>query len=246
MKRFIQFILQRTLGFGNYLVLFSIITVKSIKRNPAERDFLYFIDLIPDEGIILDIGANIGITTVPIAKKKRNATIYSFEPVPENLKALKRVIEYFRLTNVRVIHTALGDQHGELKMIMPIIDKVKMQGLSYIPSDNMEVGTNDIEIIVPVQKLDDIPEIANAQKISAIKIDVENFEYFVLKGASNVLIQHMPIIYCELWDNDKRLLTIDYLNSLGYEVKVYDGGALKNFEGQNKINFFFIPKGVNL
>ncbi len=242
MKRFIQSILQKSLGFGNYLVLFSIVNIKSIKLNPAERDFLHFVDIIPDDGYILDIGANIGITTVPLAKSKKNATIYSIEPMPENLGALKRVIRYFQLKNVRVIHTALGDQPGELKMIMPVVDNVKMQGLSYIFSEGMEIGPNDIETAVPVQKLDDISEISNGKKISGIKIDVENFEYYVLQGASQILTKHRPIIYCELWNNEKRKLTINYLENLGYEVKIFEKGVLKQFDGEDKINFFFIPK----
>src|SRR4051812_33724777 len=109
MKHIVRYILQRCLGFRTYLFLFSVISIKRIKSNPNEEQFLHFVSLVPNEGIILDIGANIGITTVPLASQKDNAIVYSFEPIPENISALKRVVKYFKLKNVKIFELALGE-----------------------------------------------------------------------------------------------------------------------------------------
>jgi FkbM family methyltransferase len=239
MKNLLRYILQKVLGFNNYLFLFSVTTIKRLLNNQIEPEFRHFLTMIPDEGIILDIGANIGITTVPLGLRKINAKIYSFEPMPENVKALRRSVGYFKLQNVEVFETALGDTSGEVTMITPVINSVKMQGLSHIKSP--ENPSNGSEINVQVQKLDDMPELSSAINISAIKIDVENFEYYVLKGAEKLLAKHKPIIYCELWKNEKRDLTIELLKNLGYDLKIYNNGNLIDPDQSDTINFFFLP-----
>ena len=241
-KTKLKLFLQKVLGMNNYLFLFSIFTIKRLKWNKHEEEFLFFNDMLPDNAIVMDIGANIGIMTVPIALKVRNAQVYAFEPVPTNVKALKRIVNYFKLKNVKIFETALGEQAGELKMVMPVTNNVKMQGLSHVLEDNSNDPLSQGEVFsVPVQKLDDIAELKAADKITAIKIDVENFEYYVLKGGEALLRKHKPIIYCELWDNEKRYLTLNYLKGLGYKVKVYQNEKLEEYTNQEVINFFLMP-----
>ena len=82
-----------------------------------------------------------------------------------------------------------------------------------------------------------------SEKITAIKIDVENFEYFALKGGENLLSKNKPIIYCELWDNENRKRCISFLNNLGYSAFVLYKSELVPIEKAaiEKHNFFFIP-----
>jgi FkbM family methyltransferase len=238
-ENFVKRLLQTVFGFKNYLFIFSIFTINRLRLGAIEKEFLEFMKLVPDDGVILDLGANIGIMTAHIASRRKNATIYSFEPISENLITLKRIIRYYKLSNVKVFEYALGDHNGEIKMVMPVIDDVKMQGLSHVVEDNSKDAGNFYT--VPLKKLDDIPELnAPGIHISAIKIDVENFEYFVLKGGSALLAKHRPVIYSELWNNDNRNKTINMLSDLGYAVKVNAHGKLVNFEGQEVQNFIFI------
>src|SRR5690606_11502043 len=118
---------QNLLGYGNYLFLFSIFTIWRLKLNRHEREFVHFLDMIPNEGVILDIGANIGVMTISLAKKLNNATIYAFEPVPDNTRALKRILDHYKPANVKLFETALGEDNGTIQMVVPIINKVKMQ-----------------------------------------------------------------------------------------------------------------------
>ena len=55
-------------------------------------------------------------------------------------------------------------------------------------------------------------------KTDFIKIDVEGFEYFVLKGGQNLLIKHQPIIWIEMF-NKNFFKVNELLNSFGYEIK---------------------------
>jgi FkbM family methyltransferase len=239
-KSKLKLLLQKILGFDNFLFLFSIITIKRLYMNKHEKEFVHFLSLLPTDDLLLDIGANIGIMTAPLAKRAANGSVYSFEPMPANLKALKRIVKHYKLTNVTIFETALGNAPGELTMVMPVVEHVKMQGLSHVVDKN---STDEGETFtVPVKKLDDIPELQNAKSIGGIKIDVENFEYEVLSGAKTLLLKHKPIIYCELWDNEKRTITLNFLRKeIGYTVKIYDGEKLVPYTNQNVLNFFMVP-----
>jgi FkbM family methyltransferase len=240
LKNTLKRLFQKILGFDNFLFLFSIITIKRLYMNKHEKEFVYFLSLLPPDGLVLDIGANIGIMTVPLAKKADRGLVYAFEPMPGNLTALKRVIKHYHLTNVTLFEHALGNQTAELKMLMPVVGNVKMQGLCrIIDDDNTEPGER---FTVPVIRLDDIAQLQNAKNIAGIKIDVENFEFEALSGAKNLLLKHKPIIYCEIWDTEKRALTLNFLqNEIGYAVKVYDGEKLVPYMNQDVINFFMMP-----
>jgi FkbM family methyltransferase len=241
MKSYLRFFLQKVFGFHTYLYYFSMYSIRRVLKGKYEKGFLYFVDQIPNQGIILDIGANIGITAVPIAKKLPNAEIHAFEPIEENFDALSRVINTWKAHNVKLFKVALGDKSGNLKMIMPMNGKVKMQGLSKI----YEESTNEKGIIyeVPITQLDTI---YNKEKnIKAIKIDVENFELEVLIGEKQLLVDNKPLIYCELWNNEKRLMLVDYLSSLGYSCYIFNNNKLEPVAVPNECNdtnFFFIHK----
>jgi len=240
MKKMLQSFLQKLLGFENYLFLFAKTKISYLKGRAYEAEFFEFMNLIPN-GTILDIGANIGITTVPLAKKFPGAKIHCFEPIPANNAALKRIVKHYKLTNVQLHEVALGEEPGTLKLVVPIIKGVRMQGLShvYVEGQNDEWNTGDIYNI-PVLKLDDIPELQAEKTIAAIKIDVENFEYYVLKGGTQLLQRHKPIIYCELWPNERRAMVMNLLAGIGYTAKVFEGKTLVNFTTQNETNFIFM------
>ena len=84
MKKLIQSILQRVLGFERYLVLFAKFKIATFKSDANEGDFFKFVDMMTIHSNVLDIGSNIGITTVHLARKVKK--VYSYEPVPPNFK----------------------------------------------------------------------------------------------------------------------------------------------------------------
>ncbi len=241
LKKPFKLILQLLLGFKNYLFVFSVFKILTLRWDRQERDFLCFLGMVPPGGIFLDLGANIGIMSVLAARADRSSTVMAFEPVPPNAKALRRVAAFFRLGNITVMECALGNEQGTASMLMPVSGWVRMQGLSHVENDT-ESGTKGERFSVPIRRLDDLPEIQSAgRKISAIKIDVENFEPFVLRGAVETIKKHRPLIYCELWDNNNRETCFRMIQSLGYTIAVAVKGKSVPFTGQRKNNFIFLP-----
>ncbi len=203
---------------------------------------MYFLEFIPPGGIVLDIGANIGVMTYYLAQKK-DTSVLAFEPIPHNYAVLERVITHFKLKNVQLFKCALGNEKREIEMVMPVIGSVKMQGLSHVVHESIEENNTGEIYKVQQKKLDDLSEMVSASKpVTAIKMDVENFEYFVLDGAKELLKKHKPIIYCELWDNENRNKCFELVKNLGYSIKVLEKGQLVPYTKEIVTqNFFFIP-----
>lgn len=239
LKNLIKYILQKVLGLHNYLFLFAQYVILKLPYDKNEKDFLKFIDLIDDGGHVLDIGANIGVMTYYFAKRLPETAVHSFEPVPDNVKVLFRVKSKFRLYNVKIHTYALGEKIGKAKMIMPELKKVYFHGLSHIQQDEKE--SNGYLYEVDVKKLDELTEFEKV-KVNAIKIDVEGYELEVLEGAKSLINKNRPILYCELWENENRKKSMEFISKLNYKILVNQKKTLKEFVGQRGYqNFFFIP-----
>jgi len=245
MKSAIKYILHKFLGFKNYLFVFSLFKIYTLRRDKNEKDFFQFLALIPSGTIVLDIGANIGIMTVHLARAIKNITVYSFEPMPNNITAFKRVITYFKLSNVKLFEIALGNTEGEAEMVMPVINAVRMQGLSHVVHTSITENNEGERFKVPLKMLDKMEELTNAsQRISAIKIDVENFEFFVLDGAQNLIIKNKPFVYAELWENENREKCFELFKNLNYKtVVIANNKAVEFLPSLHKTqNFIFLPR----
>jgi FkbM family methyltransferase len=237
-KALIKRTLQRLLGFENYLYAFALFTHWRLRYGLVEKQFPYFVALIPEEGTILDIGANIGVMSTMLSRARPRASVISFEPIPENIRVFKRVQKHYKLSNVTLHEVALSDQGGHIQMVMPVIDNVPMHGLSKV----VEEKDHGITYEVRLCRLDDIPELNEpGLQIKAIKIDVENHEHLVFQGGRKLLAKHLPLIYTELWDTDNRVQSLELLRGLGYTAKIYENGRLVDYAGQTCKNFILIP-----
>jgi FkbM family methyltransferase len=240
LKKLLKWTAQRLLTLDGYLFIFSWLAGIRLRRTRYDREFRYFLNMVPERGIILDIGANIGIMTVALAKARPGCEVYAFEPLLLNLRALRRIIAWYRLSNVRVFPMALGDKAELREMVVPEINGILMQGLGHItaPGSGPEKGKF---FSIPVERLDEIDALQAGKKIVAVKIDVENYEYFVLQGSRALLQKYLPVIYCELWGDERREACVQLLKEMGYTPKVYVDGALAEYRDQPSANLFFTP-----
>jgi len=241
MKKLIQRILQKVLGFDRYLFTFANFKIRTFKGDKKEGDFFYFLNMLSDKATALDIGSNIGITTVHLSQKVTQGTVHSFEPVLPNFKTLKKVVAHHKCKNVKLYDYALGNENGEIEMIMPVVQDVNMQGLSHVVHEDLTDFNEGKKYKAKIKRLDDLSFITE-QPIEGIKLDVENFEYFVLLGGKELLVRDHPIVYCELWDNENRQRCFQFMRSLNYQVKLLKNNKLEVFnpEKHETQNFFFV------
>jgi tRNA1(Val) A37 N6-methylase TrmN6 len=116
-KAKIKLLLHSILGFERFLYYFSLFKIRTLRSDKNEKDIFLFTEKINEqnsEGIVLDIGANIGIMTGAIAQNTK-AYIHAFEPLPLNSKIFERVVEKLKLTERVTLHKmALGNTEGFL------------------------------------------------------------------------------------------------------------------------------------
>lgn len=232
--------MQKLLGFQTYLYVFSLFKIRTLRSDSHEKDFFHFLNMLKDgKGDVLDVGANLGIMTVHLAQKLPNSMIHAFEPMPDNISVLKRIIQKFNLKKTKVHALAVGDSEGMVKMVLPEQGKTKMQGLSHVKHESIKEWNEGEEFEVRIDKLDNL---INGQPVQAIKIDVENFEYFALKGGTRIIENNKPLIYAELWDNENRTKCFQLLANLGYTTHIVENEKLVAYEASKhtKQNFIFI------
>ena len=229
------------LGFKTYLTVFARYKILTLRKDANEGDFFVFMSLLKDDGLILDIGANLGIMSWHLLHKFKKAEIWAFEPIPENNRVLHTATKKFQSNRFRIFDLALGDKPGKTKMVLPEVDEVKMQGLSHVVHESIDDFNTGKYYEVEINTLDNI--VPNTLRVEGIKLDVENFEYFVLKGGEGVIDRDKPVIYTELWDNENRTKCLEFIQSKGYIVKFYNGKSLEEFTSEKYTgqNFFFIP-----
>ena len=173
MKTFSKYILQKLLGFRTYLYVFALFVIVKIRWDKKENDFFHFMSLISSDGLILDLGANIGVTSYHLAKKFPKSDIISIEPLPPNMATLKRIKSRFKLNNITEKQIAVGNRQGSIEMVMPVINKVPMHGLSYVVHEGNTENFDGIRYQIPMVKLDKLNELQqNEKNITAIKIDI--------------------------------------------------------------------------
>jgi FkbM family methyltransferase len=156
------------------------------------------LEYIKEDNIVLDIGGNIGQTALFMAKRTgANGRVVSFEPFPETYN---RFLTNLRLNpgiqNITVENIALGNSHEKLKMSA---ENTGNSGQNRILNGG---GPSNALIGVEVIPLSYYLKTKPLAKIDLIKIDVEGFEYKVLKGAVEVIKQYKPLLYIELSDRN--------------------------------------------
>lgn len=200
---------------------------------------------------VLDIGANIGYYTIPIAKKifALNGYVHAFEPVEENFSSLLKATEKNDVAkNVVLNKFALGDYNGNIEIIKTEKGNSSNAVLSF-NDKNYENGLN--KETIEIKMLDDY--INKVSRCDFIKVDIEGAEYFLIKGGRNFIKKFKPIIYGEfnvffLRKFGYSLLDIwEILAPLGYEPyvenKLKNGKFDKTEIKENLIDVLFIPVG---
>jgi len=204
---------------------------------------------------VIDVGANSGIYSFYLSYLVGSTgRVISFEPNEDNCDELVRLSKTMRISNIYLFKTALGDSEGKTIFNIPKNQKGLLDDTrAYVSSLSLK---NDylIEKEVEVSTLDSVltKYFANdSVHIKFLKIDVEGYEYFMIKGGLNMLRKDKPIILCEIeekWQNrygktSNSLISL-ILSIANYEMFIYDRQKLRParaiVDGFN--NYIFIDK----
>lgn len=176
---------------------------------------------------VIDAGANIGYMTMLFAAKiGETGVVHSFEPHPQVRATLQRNVDRINKRGSAgcvVVHDcALGDSRGRAELIETDHFAIN-EGTARIRS-TAEVDTHNVRSH-PVQ-VETLDSLFPSASFALLKIDVEEFEAKVLKGAERLLsgkrVRH--VIY---EDNTRgRIGLAELLSGYGYTVFSIGHGML--------------------
>lgn len=139
---------------------------------------------------IVEIGANIGTETIGFSDIVGDSgRVFTFEPLPSNLAALKSTLSLSHSTNVTVFPFAVGD---ECKKVSFVTQPKSAPGIGHILGH--EERTASI-IEVECVTLDSLSDLLSPIKI--IFSDTEGAELMVLRGAKSCITKNKPTIVVE-------------------------------------------------
>lgn len=147
----------------------------------------FILQYLPSNGVFVDVGANIGCITVPVALNSQGACyILALEASPAVFPYLERNIGLNHLSNVQSIHCAVT---------IWIVQKCRFIKLRQTILEWDHWRRNDTPpIFVTTRTLDSLLAERSISKVDVIKIDVEGFECAVIQGAENLLRGASPPI----------------------------------------------------
>lgn len=138
---------------------------------------------LPVDAVVLDVGANIGLTVAAASMRLTRGKVYGVEPSPKAFKALAEMTSINALANVTIINKCLGETPG----MVPFIEADFLAG-SYVGADTREAPTVDVEMTT----VDILVKELRLDRLDLVKIDVEGFELDILKGATETIERFNP------------------------------------------------------
>lgn len=197
-------------------------------KNPAsyrtgDKNFLE--QVLKPGGIVVDVGANIGMISIRAAKLVGpTGRVIAIEPNPTIAPFCRENIRLNGLGNVTLIQTALGANDGVVSFHCD-------------QSDDCSRVVEKGGVEVPVARLDKIMETEHVREIDLLKVDVEGYEFLVLEGAVKSLAR-TRLIYIEVDASNyahfgrRTEEMLELLNSQGFDTFVSDeNGKWSEVEG---------------
>jgi FkbM family methyltransferase len=194
-------------------------------------------------GVVLDIGANLGSYSLPLAQKFPNVTFHSFEPQRIIFYQLCSNVLINALQNVVCHNYGISDHNDKFMAIMPDYATETNVGAFSLDEqtreNNYECETKGLMEEIEIRILDD----QSFKNVRLIKIDVEGLEMEVLKGALKTIEDNNfpPIIFeawtYKPWYQNRRKELIKFIESLGYNITTVGENNIAQHNTHPQINF---------
>lgn len=212
-------------------------------QNYEEKDASMILRLVPEQGVVFDVGANMGWYSLLIARQVKGCKIHAFEPIPKTYSYLTQNIKLNEAASVVAHHFGLSDERKDLTFYF------YPEGSGNASSANLSERTDAELITCHVERLDDFAA-TNKLRVDFIKCDVEGAELFAFLGAKETLQRDKPIVFTEMlrkwaakFDYHPNEI-IDLFSALGYRCFYAEVSVLKELHKMTdatvETNFFFL------
>jgi len=191
--------------------------------NRHNKGFSICIEKCRDKSIFLDVGAHIGLYSLPVSQiLKSSGKVIAFEPSSSNYEYLVKHIKYNRIKNIFPHKLVIGKTN--IDQVVFYEHSVSSSPLGGIIKRTKNSSDNFLVTKKPQVSLDSFCK-KNELIPDVIKIDVEGSELNVLEGAKNILTKYKPIIFLSVHPEHLKILgqeTIQLNNLLNeHNYKIY-------------------------
>src|SRR5262249_54186584 len=160
----------------------------------AQFEIEFLLALVGSRDIVLDVGAFIGTHTLAFAKRVNGGgEVYAFEPQPLFFEVLKRNVAQNGMANVKLFNVVVSEEASRAQLSeLDIRDAANFAGTSIL--DSVCTNSNDHKhYTIDVMTVDQLA----IDRCDLIKIDAENMEVNVLRGARQTLRANRPVVFAE-------------------------------------------------
>jgi len=144
-----------------------------------------------DGDVIVDAGANIGLFAIYLARQNRKCRVIALEPFAENFEYLQANVAQACPETVTCCKVALGSGAGKGRM-----EAVGGRSLDHVLRVNGQEADG-----IPVMPLAGLLDLAGAEEIDFLKVDIEGSEQDVFAAAAPEVIPRFKRIAMEYHDN---------------------------------------------
>lgn len=207
------------------------VQISAIIGRVHEDEFQELNGLIPVNGLILDIGSNLGQSVTSLSVVCKTPTIVSFECNTlcfPTLSKVGRINHIMRGIQFSHQYSGLGAEAGSYEFMIPCFNGIQFLQEGFLEGTSIDkesicsrIGCSTKEISfdrvkVSINKLDDFN-----YKPNLIKIDVQGAEIDVLKGSYDTIKNFKPILFIEIPDDKtlKNELTSFLRNDFNYNIR---------------------------
>jgi FkbM family methyltransferase len=206
----------------------------AIKSNQIWEPHLHtiFDKYIKKDSVVIECGCHIGTHTLKMTSLCQK--LYGFEPMPETYDVLMKNLNVNGIKNSIIYKKGVAETSGHTKFLWIPPNNIGGSGLANNPMGIPNwIQFTDKNIEVELTTIDDL----NLDRLDFMKIDVEGYESFAIKGAFNTIQKYKPVIVMEVWKNHFGEVDLNYTKELfknlldiGYEITSVGGP-----------DFLFIP-----
>jgi FkbM family methyltransferase len=163
--------------------------------------FNRWVDYFPKDGLMIDIGANIGSHCLQFKQTFPDLSIWAFELHPENYKLLKANVKAYH--DIQAFNVGIGSR----------VSVISFNNGHYSNSGVVSMDIYGINKNIVIALDDLLDSDSQKEPITFIKLDVEGHELSALEGMKKTLFKYNPLIWIEDLTNS---VAINYLMNLGY------------------------------
>lgn len=216
--------------------------------------------LFEPHSCMLDVGANVGFYTVPLARAARHlhGTLHAFEPLPANCQRLNENLKLNQLERERELtlwRFGLSNESRTARITLREDFGTGADTGNAAITIGAEADRNFAQVDIELRTLDDFCQEQALTRLDIIKADIEGHEDLLLEGGQRSLRRWRPVLFLEVnkqyyrWrdvslsERLAALLPEDYLMLKSAEGKGERWREIPNVDACERLdNVFIVPK----